>query len=75
MIIFYSVTNNNLKEKRYFLISLLFMQRSNFYNMNETSNNMNETPNNMNETPFFNFKELPKYTNDENICLYMFTRN
>ena len=65
------------------------MQRSNFYNMNETSNNvnetsnnmnetsnnMNETPNNMNETPFFNFKELPKYTNDENICLYMFTRN
>ena len=49
------------------------MQRSNFYNMNETSNNMNETPNNMNETPFFNFKELPKYTNDENICLYMFT--
>ena len=73
MIIFYSVTNNNLKEKRYFLISLLFMQRSNFYNMNETSNNMNETPNNMNETPFFNFKELPKYTNDENICLYMFT--
>lgn len=75
MIIFYSVTNNNLKEKRYFLISLLFMQRSNFYNMNETSNNVNETPNNMNETPFFNFKELPKYTNDENICLYMFTRN